>query len=603
MFIKIWSLLNKSQRSGAFFLLFFMLIFALAEVIGIGAVLVFLNLVTNPSLIEKHEYWFWVFSELGFQDKNSFIVFVGFLTIIFIILRNILGFSELWIRQLYIAKLLHFYKTELLDKYLNRSIEFFYQNNSSVLNRNVIQEVPRMISGSIIEFINIFGNLIVTVIILIFMLANELQLTLISTAIIGTGYGIIYFSTRKWIEKLGKSRQTAAELMFISANESFSGYKEAKLFCREDYFIERFRTKSWGHFDALIKARLIDGLPRYLMEIVIFGGVVMLALYLVVYRQDGAAEILGILSLFGLSIIRVLPRIDGMVKGFMKIKFDKAAFDIIHDGLKERKAWGSSVYPLQYVPFKQAIELKNISYQYDGTDNFAVKNCTLRIEKNETVAFVGPTGSGKSTLIDIIIGLLEPKMGELVIDSEIMTDERIRGWRENIGYVPQSIFLLDDTITKNIAFALNENQVNKTLVESAAKIAHIHDFIVTETIDGYDTEVGERGVRFSGGQRQRIGIARALYNRPDVLVLDEATSALDNTTEAIINESIKELSGSKTILLIAHRLSTVRHCDRIYYMENGQVVDCGSYDDLIDSNNSFRAMVNSGHLPEQEMKN
>jgi ABC-type multidrug transport system fused ATPase/permease subunit len=245
--------------------------------------------------------------------------------------------------------------------------------------------------------------------------------------------------------------------------------------------------------------------------------------------------------------------------------------------------------------FDREIRIQNISYRYPQSELDAVSNTSLTIKRNQSVAFVGETGSGKSTMVDLLIGLLEKTSGSCQVDGQEITEDNVRAWQKNIGYVPQTIFLTDDTVMSNIAFGLTEDMVDIDAVERAAMMAHLHDFVI-ELPEGYNTLVGERGVRLSGGQRQRIGIARALYQNPSLLVMDEATSSLDNVTEALISEAIHSLSGEVTLVIIAHRLSTIRECDVIFYFEKGKVKDTGSFKQLIERNLAFKKMVDAGNM-------
>lgn len=292
-----------------------------------------------------------------------------------------------------------------------------------------------------------------------------------------------------------------------------------------------------------------------------------------------------------------MPALQIIYGGVSTIRFNLAALDALHQDIGEKAPdfklqRSEQVRPLR---LEQVLELNNITYTYNGAEKPALRDINLRISANTTVGFAGKTGSGKTTVIDIILGLLDPQEGHLLVDFEKLQGDLIPRWQRNIGYVPQFIYLADDTVAGNIAFGVPVNEIDRKAVERAAIIANLHEFVRLELPQGYDTYIGERGIRLSGGQRQRIGIARALYHEPQVLVLDEATSALDNITEEAVMQAIRSLSGKKTILMIAHRLTTLQGCDIIHFLKNGRIDAFGSFEDLSQSNDEFRKMAKENH--------
>jgi ABC-type multidrug transport system fused ATPase/permease subunit len=305
--------------------------------------------------------------------------------------------------------------------------------------------------------------------------------------------------------------------------------------------------------------------------------------------------VIGLVSLYAVAAYRMMPSLDSLLKQLTSLRFSAAVIDnleehlrdIIHDQMVDDGH-------RQTLPFDQTIHLQSITFRYPNSSTLVLDNLSVKIPKNRSIAFVGPSGVGKSTLVDIVLGLLTPDAGKLIVDGVPVTSENLRSWQNGIGYVPQDIYLCDDTLVRNIAFGLDESDIDLDAVIAAAKLAHLHDFIEAELPDGYDTVVGERGTRLSGGQRQRVGIARALYHKPKVLVLDEATSSLDGITERIVTEAIQGLSGERTIVVIAHRLSTIRYCNAIHLMQSGKIVATGTYDELMTNNTMFQSMARNG---------
>ena len=317
----------------------------------------------------------------------------------------------------------------------------------------------------------------------------------------------------------------------------------------------------------------------------------MLIVLYYIQAGEGLAQILPTISLYAFAGYRLMPELQNLFGGVAAIRFNRAALDDLTDDLSRFASGEHTPVGVRPLPFTEAIRLNEVTFRYEGSDRPALDAVSLTISRNQTIGLVGVSGSGKTTLVDLLLGLYEPEAGQLLIDDTPLTIETLGAWRRQVGYVPQYIFLCDDTIANNIAFGVPPAEVDRKRVERAAQIAHLHDFILTLRAD-YDTVVGERGVRLSGGQRQRIGIARALYHDPEVLIMDEATSALDGATEGAVMEAIRELAGRKTIILIAHRLSTVEDCNCIFLLEEGSVVDHGTFDELRAQSDSFRSMAN-----------
>jgi ATP-binding cassette, subfamily B, bacterial PglK len=331
--------------------------------------------------------------------------------------------------------------------------------------------------------------------------------------------------------------------------------------------------------------------PRFALEAIAFGGMLLLILYLMA-RSGSFAGALPIIALYAFAGYRLMPALQQIYDAFTQLRFAGPALDALHQDLSSLQAADAQHGPLSPLLLTQAIELNQVSYRYPNAPHPALKGIDLTIPAHSTVGFVGATGSGKTTMVDVILGLLEPQEGHLSVDGLPITAAKRRQWQRAIGYVPQHIYLADDSVAANIAFGVNPKDIDPQAVERAAKIANLHEFVVNDLPQSYATTVGERGVRLSGGQRQRIGIARALYHNPQVLILDEATSALDNLTEQAVMEAVNNLGHDITIILIAHRLSTVRQCDQIYLLERGEVKAGGTYEELAASNQQFKAMAN-----------
>ncbi|MEZ5583587.1 MAG: ABC transporter ATP-binding protein [Candidatus Competibacteraceae bacterium] len=407
----------------------------------------------------------------------------------------------------------------------------------------------------------------------------------------------LFVMVRRYLRRIGVERRRANEQRFTAAQEAFGGIKELKVAGLEEAFIERFRAPSLQMARRLTATQLVAELPSFAMQAIVFGGIMIVLLYFL-ERYGGLQEALPIFSLYALAGYRLMPALQAIYNDLAKIRVDAVVLDAMYQELYLMPLDSAGAISdegnsrqLEPLRLREALQLVDVSYRYPLAECLTLKGINLRIPALSTVGLVGKTGSGKTTLVDLILGLLKPEGGELVVDNRSITPALQRAWQLSIGYVPQQIYLSDDTVSRNIAFGMPAKRIDQEAVEWAARIANLHDFVVGELPDGYNTLVGERGVRLSGGQRQRIGIARALYRNPDLLILDEATSALDNLTEQAVMEAVHNLGNQKTIILIAHRLSTVRQCDQIFYLEQGQIIAVGTYDELLANNPQFRCLA------------
>ena len=332
-------------------------------------------------------------------------------------------------------------------------------------------------------------------------------------------------------------------------------------------------------------------MPTYVLEVVAFGGILCIVLYFLA-REEGLAQLLPMLAVFVFAARRIMPALQTIFSDITTLRYNAATLDVLHADFVKTAGFENIFGDLDVKPllFKKSLRLQDVSFCYPGCDELIISDLSLEIQANTTIGFVGFTGSGKTTLIDIIIGMLVPRSGSIFVDGVPIDENKRVSWQRNLGYVPQHIYLSDDTVARNIAFGIPDEHIDMDRVIRAARVANIAEFIEKNLLSGYDTLIGERGVRLSGGQRQRLGIARALYHDPDVLVLDEATSALDGITEEAVMDSIRALAKRKTIIMIAHRITTVKDCDMIYLMEDGHIIAKGTYAELMDSSETFRAM-------------
>jgi ABC-type bacteriocin/lantibiotic exporter with double-glycine peptidase domain len=487
----------------------------------------------------------------------------------------------------------------LIEKYLNRPYHWYLNHNTSKLTTKLLAEVNQVVHGALFPALQIISQGLVALFIMLLLVAVDPALTFIAVAVLLGAYFSVYYFNRNMIKRLGESARLANQDRFHIVQEAFGGIKDVKIAGIESNFVERLRSPSLLFASNSLKHKALAELPSYMMQGLVFGGMMLILLYLIATRGK-LEDALPVIVVYAFAAYRLMPSLQALYRHAAELRFSTPKLDVLHSdllGLETESCTETGIIDNQTkqspgsIKPKESILLDSISYSYPHSSKQELIDVSIRIPVNSTIGLVGASGSGKTTLVDIVLGLLTPSKGHIYADSKIITHANIRSWQKNLGYVPQQIFLTDDSVTANIAFGVPEDQVDHRAVKKAAKLANLHDFIVAELAKGYMTEVGERGIRLSGGQRQRIGIARALYHDPGILLLDEATSALDNLTEKAVMDAVNNLGSRKTIILVAHRLSTVKHCDCIYFMEEGKVVASGDYKMLKDKNLKFREMA------------
>jgi len=407
----------------------------------------------------------------------------------------------------------------------------------------------------------------------------------------GGGFLFLRITQKKTFDS-GRVSREARNDMNRMVLQGLGGFKDARVLNREKLFLEQFHTFAESNKDATIYQSVVKSLPKPIIETLMVLGILTITL-IMVYEGRSFDQIIPVLTLFGVAAVKLMPVFSVLIQQITTIRYSAPSVDAVCEDLdlleiKYKKFRDQILKKAVKMPVNEGIELKSISYKYPKSDEYAVENINLTIPKGSAVAFVGASGAGKTTLVDIILGLLTPESGTIEVDGRDIYNN-IRGWMKNIGYIQQSDYLFDEKIFRNIAFGIPDDEIDYTKLNSALNAAQLVE-VVDRLPRGLKTRVGERGVRLSGGQRQRVTIARALYNNPQVLIMDEATSALDNITEKFVIEAIERLRGDRTIIMIAHRLTTVQNCDMIYLMEEGEIVANGTYDELIENSKQFRKM-------------
>lgn len=591
-FRKLFSILSSDERRTSLWMLVLMVVGALFEAAGVASIIPFISVLSDPSMVTENVWLANAYDWTGMESVEAFTVAMGFLFLVVFLVSLALKALNQWVQLRFSKIRVHSVGSRLLKGYLAQSYEWFLSRHTSKLSTTILSEVNQVISKSLLPAIEMVAQTIVVVALVILLLIIDPVLAVSATFVLGCAYAIVYMVVRGPVYRFGRRRYLANRERFRVTQETLGGVKDVKVGCLEQNMIERFMPPSFKTANEEVKASVVNMLPGHLMQAVVFGGVVGILLYLK-QAHGSMTGALPVLSAFAFAAYRLLPALQQIFRHITSIRSNSAALDGL---IAEIRSLESSDSRLQeprtrFPELKKAIELVDIKYSYPSATELALKGVSLSIGAKERIGLVGSSGSGKTTTVDVILGLLSVSAGRMLVDGVEITTENVRQWQRSLGYVPQHIFLADETIAANIAFGIKPEEIDREAVIRAAKMANLHEFITTRLPEGYDTEVGERGVRLSGGQRQRIGIARALYHDPEVLILDEATSALDNQTEKAVMQAVDTLANQKTIVLIAHRLSTVRECDRIYLLSNGQVVGEGRFDELVRDNAEFSAMA------------
>jgi ATP-binding cassette, subfamily B, bacterial PglK len=576
-------------------LLTVMLIFlALLEMAGIASILPFMALVINPEVIHDNRWLLAVFNRFQFESTQSFLIFVGFISLGLLIVGNIGRALSSWLTTRYQARIAYDLSRRLMVSYMARPYAFFLGRNTSELNSIMIGETGSVANYVLRPMVDIVSSSVVAVAILTLLIAVDPTVALVIAGVTGGAYATIYSVFHRKLTVIGEQQVESRAKMLKIATEALSGIKDLKLFGRELTFL-----KTYSHFSKRLSANnvysgVLMQLPRQLLETIAYGGILLVVIYLIT-KGRGATQIIPMLALYAFAGYRLLPTLHTLFGSFATIGYSKVALHVVHAELADEIDPGRAERQLKAIlearpaAFRKSLELRNLHFKYEGASAESVRSLNLTIRPNTVIGLVGPTGCGKTTTIDLILGLLTPSQGEIIVDGVRIDEGNKASWQRALGYVPQQIFICDDTITRNIAFGVPENEIDMAAVRRAATIANLADFIETSLPLGYETNIGERGIRFSGGQRQRIGIARAMYLDPPILIMDEATSALDGITEKGVMDAVSNLSGKKTIILIAHRLSTLKDCDVIYHLEQGAVVSEGTYDQMMQNSTWFQA--------------
>lgn len=550
----------------------------------------FFAIVSDPKIIEQNSTLSRIFSALRISSTRGAIIFLCIFIAVTFILKSALYFFS----KLYILKFSHTHRANMIQTlnhaYLHSDYDYFISKNSSSLIKNITLETQEFCYKILLSLLYGVSNLFILVFLFVLMAATDLLLLAATLSALLPVVLLIYFMRHR-LKRWGRKSSEALQGIIKTLNHGLGGFKETRVIGCAPYFEAQMSNNAKQYAQAASFAASFDMLPRILIETVLVVFIVSFIAISQLFLSRGTDLLISSLSVFAVASIRLLPAASQLMSTIGNLQSTRHVPDILYADLKEieKRFSASSTNSLGcreralnhtvVMDFQQQIRLSNVIYRYSTSLDPAINDVSLEIQKGESIAFIGKSGAGKTTLVDIILGLLTPQSGDITVDG-VSIYRDLRAWQNLVGYIPQSIFLLDDTIERNIAFGVPDHLIDYRKLDQALAASQLEE-LIAQLPNGIHTRIGERGVMLSGGQRQRIGIARALYHEREILVLDEATSALDNETEKKVSEAIQALSGKKTIIIIAHRLSTVENCNRIYVLEGGKISKFGSYFEVV----------------------
>lgn len=576
-----------------------LLVFTLSsslEMVGIGAVGPFLWLAAHPEAVQQVPLLQDIHRQLTPEQTRYFIPALGIALAVLFCLKALLIFVARFLTFQYSLNKTSQLRSNLLRAYLAAPYTFYLNRDTAGLINNMMGETENFCHRCMIPLLEFTAHAI-TIVLLFLMLARVDLTLLLLIGVVLLPLTLLFYLLKGKIREWGKQSSESFHDILRVIQNSMGGIKETQVIGCQSFFEQQMDRYARRNAEAVTRFFSLQALPRVTVETLLMVLVLLLVALADLFLHKAIADILAILTIFAVASVRLIPAINQLAGSFTMLQASSYALDMLYHDLRSLEAEGgltaaagaagqslappspspASVSPIQFV---HQFELKNLTYRYRSSSQNAIEGISLTVRKGESIAFIGKSGAGKTTLVDVMLGLLQPTTGDLEVDG-VSVYSNLRGWQDLIGYIPQTIFLCDGTIEQNIAFGVPDALIDRDRVTAVARIAQLSE-LLEQLPEGLQTSVGERGVRLSGGQRQRVGIARALYHGREILILDEATAALDNETESLVTQAIQALAGVKTMIIIAHRLTTVKHCDRIYQIDCGRVVKVGTYAEVVE---------------------
>lgn len=545
------------------------LIGSMLELLAISLFSPFIDGIVDQNAMMESTIMVYIYHFFSFKKYEYFLALLAVSIIAVYIIKNVYIIIEKNTIYKFAYRIQRTISTKLLKSYMEEPYTFHLNKNIAVLQRSM-QEDTDQFAKAILHFMEMAAEACVCIVLGVYLFIVSKSITVVIVGLLLVCLGIFSYINKKYSRKWGEQGQEYKAKIYQWMNQSLSGIKDIKILDRSETFIKNYDNYMKKYVRVLRLNRLIGIMPKYIIEMVCMTGLLSAVLVKMFFGQKELSKFVPQLAIFAVAAFRLLPSVGRINEHLSAVIFATPSIDLIYHDLKEiEDLHVEEIVKDEYWHFKKEIEVKRVTYAYPEGEGNVIENACFHIRKGETVAFVGSSGAGKSTIVDILLGLLPPQQGKILVDG-MDVYKNLRTWQKEIGYIPQTIYLSDDSIRNNVAFGIEEENIDEQAVIAALKQAQLYDFVDTLP-EGLDTCVGDRGIRLSGGQRQRIGIARALYHKPEILVLDEATSALDNDTEAAVMEAIDSLKGQKTIIIIAHRLTTIKNADTVYEVKDGKV--------------------------------
>jgi len=587
---------SQKDKRKLLFIQVLMILSSLLEILSILLIVPFISIIGSYSNFENNFFIKKIYFFIKYYNKTDVIFYLSLLILLFYFFSTLFNILTLNKSIKYGRVTSSDLSVRLFSYYLSRDVLFHSKNSNSDLLKRLSQEVDRVTAGIVDAFILLNARLILIILMLTVSFYFYSKLTIVVISIIVLGYLTTYFILQKRIFFWGKKVSDQSNIMFKIILESLASLKYITILKKQNFFIQKYKNSKTQHALSGGRNLMLSLMPRYFMEFIIFFIIIALIIVTLKIYDDNLYNSLITLSFFGVLGFKLLPSVQSAFFHITTIQSHLAAYKSIESDLQNSKNqldanfyFNDNLISLEKIAFEKDLFIKNVSILYPEKKVSAINNVTIKIPAKKLVAFVGKTGSGKTTLVNYIMGLLNSQEGEMFIDNKIINKENLSQWQSNIGFVPQDIFLLDSSIKENIAFGMEKELIDESKINKILEVVQLNEFVKNLEY-GLETNVGTNGVKLSGGQKQRIAFARALYSEPELLILDEATNALDGVTEENIMNCIFNFSGSKTVIIVAHRISTIRKCDNIYLFENGRIIDQGNFDDLTKRNENFSLM-------------
>jgi ABC-type multidrug transport system fused ATPase/permease subunit len=577
---RLLSIFTARERLQIYLLLANATLMGLIDVAGIASVMPFIAVLLNDGIIESNPYLNAVYVYFGFASHIHFEVALGAFSLATLIVSNAFSAFEMWFMYRFCFLRTHSLCIRLLTTYLHQPYLAFLQRNRAELHKIIVSDVDRVVVGTLMAGIGLFADVVSALFIIALLFFVDFAVTAATLFALGASYLAVHLTIRKRVTQLGEEFVTLDTAIVARTQEALENMKEIKVSGREHEFVARLAGPRHRFALNAIRHNTLDLVPSRVIEVVAFGAIIMVALYYLL-GNDTSSNVLPVIALFAFAAYRLVPTLKEIFDGIDTIRYNAPALELISKDFDRTGAEPRArSVRRDSKPLRQGIEIENVSFAYPGVNASVVQGLTIGIPAGQLTCIMGPTGAGKSTALDLVLGLLRPDAGRILVDGATLDASAADEWRASIGYVPQAVSLIDDTVASNIAFGMQAEDIDLKRVDEAARRAQIHDFIVTGLPKAYETVLGEKGLRLSSGQRQRIGLARALYADPPVLVLDETTNALDAQTERQIIDSLLALEPARTIVFVSHKASVARRAAGIVIVKEGAAVAAGPYREL-----------------------